>query len=101
MIKIAAQTLTSGRAVYFFLADLQRLRPLTNGNNMTEELEAWPLCELTGADLQRHRNILILPIGCVQCKMPEHFCPLPTVCLHERFVSSRLARLASTKSHTS
>jgi hypothetical protein len=54
MITIAAQTLICGRAMYFFLADLQRLRPLTNGNNMTEELGAWPLCELTGADLQRH-----------------------------------------------
>jgi hypothetical protein len=52
MIKIAAQTLTCGRAMSSFLANLQRLRPLTNGNNMTEELEAWPLCELTGADLQ-------------------------------------------------
>jgi hypothetical protein len=54
MIKIAAQTLICGRAMYFFLADLQRLRPLTNGDNMTDELGAWPLCELTGADLQRH-----------------------------------------------
>jgi hypothetical protein len=54
MIKTAAQTLICGRAMYFFLADLQRLRPLIDGNKMTEELEAWPLCELTGADLQRH-----------------------------------------------